>query len=376
MATFVPPKRGVAYTTYVALVDQSNTKLFKAASTQATGDWKVSKDGGALTNLTTLPVVEPAGGVMVKIALSASEMTADNVTVVGIDASGAEWASLVLNLATVANQFDDLSTQASVNTIDDFLDTEMAAVLAAVDTEVAAIQAKTDLIPTDPADASDIAALIATLSTLVGTIPSAAAIATAVWASGTRTLTSFGTLIADIWANVTRTLTSGGGASAADVWAYATRALTQTAAQVAASVSGSDLTITRAVTFSATLTGLTVPATWTKMYFTVKRRLAQPDSTAIVQVVESNPSDGDDGLTYLNEAAAATPGDGSLTVNQGAGTVVILLTDNATAELPVSANADSNVYEYDVKVLLSDGSSQVLTAADATIAATPTEAIV
>lgn len=37
-----------------------------------------------------------------------------------------------------------LATQASVNTIDDFLDTEMAAVLAAVDTEVAAIKAKTD----------------------------------------------------------------------------------------------------------------------------------------------------------------------------------------------------------------------------------------
>lgn len=37
-----------------------------------------------------------------------------------------------------------IATQASVNTIDDFLDTEMAAVLAAVDTEVAAIKAKTD----------------------------------------------------------------------------------------------------------------------------------------------------------------------------------------------------------------------------------------
>ena len=37
-----------------------------------------------------------------------------------------------------------LATQASVNTIDDFLDTEVAAILAAVDTEVAAIKAKTD----------------------------------------------------------------------------------------------------------------------------------------------------------------------------------------------------------------------------------------
>lgn len=37
-----------------------------------------------------------------------------------------------------------LASQASVNTIDDFLDTEIAAILAAVDTEVAAIKAKTD----------------------------------------------------------------------------------------------------------------------------------------------------------------------------------------------------------------------------------------
>lgn len=36
------------------------------------------------------------------------------------------------------------ASQASVNTIDDFVDTEVAAILAAVDTEVAAIQAKTD----------------------------------------------------------------------------------------------------------------------------------------------------------------------------------------------------------------------------------------
>lgn len=42
-----------------------------------------------------------------------------------------------------------IATQASVNTIDDFLDTEMAAVLAAVDTEVAAILADTNELQTD-----------------------------------------------------------------------------------------------------------------------------------------------------------------------------------------------------------------------------------
>lgn len=42
-----------------------------------------------------------------------------------------------------------LATQASVNTIDDFLDTEIAAILAAVDTEVAAILADTNELQTD-----------------------------------------------------------------------------------------------------------------------------------------------------------------------------------------------------------------------------------
>lgn len=78
------------------------------------------------------------------------------------------------------------ATQASVNTIDDFLDTEItailedtgttipatlatlagyidtevASILAAVDTEVAAIKAKTDNLPTDPADQSAVEAAI------------------------------------------------------------------------------------------------------------------------------------------------------------------------------------------------------------------------
>lgn len=62
--------------------------------------------------------------------------------------------------------------------------------------------------------------------------PTASDVAVAVWASGTRSLTTFGTLVADVatavWAATTRTLTSAGaaGATAAEVWAYATRTIT------------------------------------------------------------------------------------------------------------------------------------------------------
>jgi hypothetical protein len=51
------------------------------------------------------------------------------------------------------------ATQASVDTIDDF-----------VDTEVAAIKAKTDNLPSDPADASDIAAAFSTVNSTLSTI--------------------------------------------------------------------------------------------------------------------------------------------------------------------------------------------------------------
>lgn len=153
------------------MASQATTNTFQSNPTIASGDFKVSTDGAALANLGTLPAVTPASSKMVKITLSTSEMNGDNVTVVCSDAAGAEWRDLVINIQTAAQQLDDLATQASVNTVDDFLDTELAALTTAVgviddflDTEVAAIKAKTDNLPTDPADASVIAADIAALN--------------------------------------------------------------------------------------------------------------------------------------------------------------------------------------------------------------------
>lgn len=110
MATYTPPKKNTEYIIYVALEDQANAGKFKSNPTLAAGDVKVSKDGGTLANLSTLPAVTPASSVMVKVTLSATEMNADNVTVVFSDAAGDEWYDLVINLHTATNQFDDLST--------------------------------------------------------------------------------------------------------------------------------------------------------------------------------------------------------------------------------------------------------------------------
>lgn len=100
------------------------------------------------------------------------------------------------------------------------------------------------------------------------------------------------------------------------------------------------LTVIQAVTFGTTVSGLTISATWAKLYWTLKESIYDDDDQAIIQLVESNPGVGTDGLLYLDSAAIALPilvSDGTLTVNQAGGTVVIAVTDNATALLSAAS---------------------------------------
>lgn len=126
MPTYSPPLKNSAYVFYVSLVSQANTKVMQANPTLAAGDVKVATDDAAPANLATLPVVDADFTKRVKVSLSAGEMNGDRITVVFADASGSEWCDLTADIATVTNQFDALATQASVNTVDDFLDTEIA----------------------------------------------------------------------------------------------------------------------------------------------------------------------------------------------------------------------------------------------------------
>ena len=113
MPSYFPPKKNTAYTCYISLISQANTKVMQSSPTLETGDFKVSIDGGTLTNLTTLPSVSPASSKMVVVSLSSSEMNGDNITIVCSDAAGAEWCDLVLNLQTTARQLDDLAYPAT-----------------------------------------------------------------------------------------------------------------------------------------------------------------------------------------------------------------------------------------------------------------------
>ena len=132
MASFNPPKKNVAYRMFVGLRSQADTRLFQVNPTLASGDAKVSKDGGALANVATLPTVIGSSAV-VQIDLSSTEMNADNVTIVLSDAAGGQWCDLVIGLQTAANQFDDLalaSALATVNAYVDELETRLTAARA------------------------------------------------------------------------------------------------------------------------------------------------------------------------------------------------------------------------------------------------------
>lgn len=109
MATYVPAKYGTEYIFYVGIESVATAGTFQANATLASGDVKISKDGGTLTNLTTLPTVTPASGKLVKVTLSATEMQCDNATVIFSDSSGGEWRDLIINIQTAARQIDDLA---------------------------------------------------------------------------------------------------------------------------------------------------------------------------------------------------------------------------------------------------------------------------
>lgn len=191
-----------------------------------------------------------------------------------ISASTAAADNIEANIGNLDAAVSSRASQASVNTIDDFLDTEIAAILA--DTNELQIDwadgGRLDLIldsaaagasPSAIADAVWDEALsghatagstgealsnagsagdpwatslpgaygAGTAGKIIGdninaTVSSRSSHSAAdVWAAGTRTLTSFGTLIADIWAYATRTLSSF-GTLVSDIWASGTRTIT------------------------------------------------------------------------------------------------------------------------------------------------------
>lgn len=149
------------------------------------------------------------------------------------------------------------------------------------------------------------------------------------------------------------------------VWAATTRTLTQTAAQVAAVLAGSDITVQRGDTLSVALTGLGNIAARTKLYFTVKVNPSRdPDTAAILKIEETA------GLTVVNGVAYTTVANGDITVDDEAdGDVTITVDEAVTALLMVA----SGLY-YDIQMVSAAG-VVTLTAGRMTVAADVTRAV-
>lgn len=106
------PKRAEAYAFQLSLVDSNNPENFITNPTIITGDFKISKDDGALVNLVILPVVAPAGSTLVLISLTSTEMTADRIAIVAVD-QGSLWEDVTMTL--------DIPT-GNVDTVNDLLE--------------------------------------------------------------------------------------------------------------------------------------------------------------------------------------------------------------------------------------------------------------
>jgi hypothetical protein len=175
-----------------------------------------------------------------------------------------------------------------------------------------------------------------------------------------------------IWGVLTNTLTTTGSIGKLIV-DYLDAAISTIAASVAAtstSLTDGNITARRWVTYTETLSGMTIPATWSKIYLTVKANADdERDSEALLQILAT--SGGDGGLQRINGKspmnAGLTSGDASLTVDQGAGTVAVVISDKAMALLNVQSAS------FDVKYI-KDGTTGLLAEGTFTIQTTETRA--
>jgi hypothetical protein len=110
----VPPLFGQVYTFTRGLYDATGGGKFRVNPTIAAGDFKISKDGGPLVNLATLPVVQPAGSALVVFSLTATEMTATRVTILGVDQVGGEWTEVMEHLEPAVKSLADVPTAVAV----------------------------------------------------------------------------------------------------------------------------------------------------------------------------------------------------------------------------------------------------------------------
>lgn len=101
VAPYNPPVKNEDFKTDITLEDYNNPGRIKISPTLAAGDVKISKDGGALANITTLPSESPAGSGILSVELTATEMNADRVTIRFLDqTTPPEWSDQSITIIT------------------------------------------------------------------------------------------------------------------------------------------------------------------------------------------------------------------------------------------------------------------------------------
>src|SRR3990167_8475911 len=104
MPSYVPCRKNDAngFVFYTSLAPRTASGIWQANPTLAAGDVKIAIDDGAPANLGTLPVVDADFTDRVKVVLSQAETNGDNLTIIFLDAAGAQWASKTINIQTAA----------------------------------------------------------------------------------------------------------------------------------------------------------------------------------------------------------------------------------------------------------------------------------
>lgn len=124
------------------------------------------------TNITAAAgcaVASIGNNVITAASIAADAITAAKIATDAID-SDAIAASAVTEIQAGLSTLDAAGVRAAVGLAAANLDTQLTAIDDYIDTEVAAIKAKTDNLPSDPADASDIAAAFTTVNTKLDAI--------------------------------------------------------------------------------------------------------------------------------------------------------------------------------------------------------------
>jgi hypothetical protein len=130
---------------FVYLLDMSALPNLRVNPTLAAGDVIVYKDDVSNGNITTLPVVTPAGSRRVKVSLSANETNCDHTSVQFVDQTATkEWSDHAVEIANGLLRIDDLAPASTALSTAVWTNAKAAFIDAAISSIVSDIF-KTDL---------------------------------------------------------------------------------------------------------------------------------------------------------------------------------------------------------------------------------------